>query len=476
MSIIPEHESDPNHYSRLFRRWPNRPGLYTPAYNKLIRGLQDLVDAMLDDGTEVCESKPPVPITAGYTYFGQFIDHDLTHDKTSFDEQWKLVPEEIKNHQSPRLDLSHLYGGDEQSRADNLFDGDRFIVGRKVDSIIFPTSDPHSFDVGFEKGSLLVGDRRSLENVILRQMTAVFSRLHNLAVDQGKSFEKARQQTVWQFQRLIIEDYLPHVLDRAVYKAVFVNNDPMIEWRHFSVPFEFAVAAFRFGHSMVLDSYFLSDKFPDRALLDLLSKDLHQGPLIKDWEIDWGKFFQNASPSGTSPITANPIDTRIVSGLFKVPIFTFRLFNPGPSRQFIHDNDTITLPVASLVRGAGLALASGQYVASRFGEPLLTQDELTTDCNGVLTPQGDVLKTYDLTEETPLFYYILKESEVRNNGDRLGPTGSRIVAETIYAALKSDQTSYINDPDGANYPVWKFPTGEGTILSLIELFMRATEF
>ncbi len=428
---------------------------------------------MLDHGTPVCQSKPEVPIGAGYTYFGQFIDHDLTHDKTSSNDAWKFVPEEIKNYQTPRLDLSHLYG-DEQSRV-KLFDGNRFKVGEKVDSIIFPMDDARSFDVGFEGGSLLVGDRRSLENVILRQMTAVFSRLHNLAVNQGKSFEQARQQTVWQFQRLIVEDYLPHVLDPAIYEAVFVNNHTMIKWNHFSVPFEFAVAGFRFGHSMVRDSYFLSDKFPDRPLLDLLSKGIEQAALTSDWEIDWGKFFQNASESGTPPITANPIDTKIVSGLFKVPVFTFHLFNPGPSQEFIH-NDKIILPLASLVRGAGLAIASGQYVASRFGEPPLTEDELTTDCNAVLTQEGDLLKTYDLTEETPLFYYILKESEVRNNGNRLGPIGSRIVAETIYAALKSDPTSYINDPNGVNYPVWEFPTGKDTIESLIELFKRANEF
>src|SRR5204863_5634547 len=134
------------------------------------------------------------------------------------------------------------------------------------------------------------------------------------------------------------------------------------------------------------------------------------------------------------------------------------------------------LPFVSLMRGSGLALASGQYAARRFGEPVLTEDELTTDCNGSITLQGEILKAYRLTRETPLFYYILKESEVRNNGNSLGPTGSHIVAETIYAVLKTDPASYLNDPAGATYPVWEFPSGKGAIRSLIQLFKRANEF
>ena len=128
------------------------------------------------------------------------------------------------------------------------------------------------------------------------------------------------------------------------------------------------------------------------------------------------------------------------------------------------------------MRGTGLALASGQYAAQRFGEPVLTEDELINDCNGRITPQGKVLRKYGMTRETPLFYYILKESEVRNIGNELGPTGSHIVAETIYAALKHDPKSYLNDPAGTASPTWEFPSGRNTIKSLADLFARAIEF
>lgn len=472
MSITPECESDGTHYCRLFRRWPNRPTLGTPEYHKFVTGLQELVDNMLDDGSRLCKHKPEEPMDAGYTYFGQFIDHDLTNDPTKVDDAWKLQPDEIQNRQTPQLDLGHLYGSGPEHRRDGiLYDGNQLKVGAKVESIIEQEAD-HSFDVGFENGKLLLADDRARENVIIREITAVFARLHNLAVDQFGSFDRARQQTVWQFQRLVVEDYLYQVLDPAVYKSVFANDQPMIEWTHFSIPVEFSVAAFRFGHSMVRNSYFLSDETKDRTLLELLERGLKQVPLEAEWEIDWGKFFQNASDSPV--ITARPIDTRIASGLYHVPLPTLLLFNAGASKLFVQ-NDAIRLPFVSLMRGSGLALASGQYVARRFGEPALTEDELTADCDGKTTSQGEVLKVYGLTDETPLFYYILKESEVRNNGNRLGPTGSHIVAETIYAALKHDSSSYLSDPAGAVPPVWDFPTGKRTIETLRDLFQLADE-
>ena len=43
--------------------------------------------------------------------------------------------------------------------------------------------------------------------------------------------------------------------------------------------------------------------------------------------------------------------------------------------------------------------------------------------------------------ETPLWYYVLRESAVTTSGDRLGPVGGRIVAEVIVALLDRDPDS-----------------------------------
>jgi hypothetical protein len=132
------------------------------------------------------------------------------------------------------------------------------------------------------------------------------------------------------------------------------------------------------------------------------------------------------------------------------------------------------LSIRTLLRGTGLRLASGQTVARPFGEKVLTKGELTRNCDGQLTEQGRILREANLVNETPLWYYILKESEVRHNGNRLGPVGSHIVAETIHAALRCDPDSYVNQSNGNNSPpIWDFPDGPTRIYGLSEFFRVA---
>jgi hypothetical protein len=58
-------------------------------------------------------------------------------------------------------------------------------------------------------------------------------------------------------------------------------------------------------------------------------------------------------------------------------------------------------------------------------------------------PDGAAAKAHDLHEDTPLWYYILKEALMRSNGERLGPVGARIVAEVFVGLVHGDQTSYL---------------------------------
>ena len=61
--------------------------------------------------------------------------------------------------------------------------------------------------------------------------------------------------------------------------------------------------------------------------------------------------------------------------------------------------------------------------------------------------------------DTPLFYYILKEAQLREDGLRLGPVGARIVAEVFVGLLQLDPDSYLTvEPD------WlpTLPTHDGT--------------
>jgi len=237
---------------------------YTPMLN-------ELVACMEDDGSRPNNSRPDFGIQAGYTYFGQFVDHDLTNNPSSLADAMEMEPEQIVNQSTPVLDLQHLYGGGPWDEKDcQLYEENevRFKIGAKVDSVVDDSRGRRSFDVGLSAdGYPLVADMRASENIILRQITAVFARLHNAAVEQFRSkirdpfqlFACARQQTMWQFQHLVYEDYLPAVLNTEVYRSVFVENRPTICWDLFSTPIEFAVAGMRFGHSMVRNGYDLSN-------------------------------------------------------------------------------------------------------------------------------------------------------------------------------------------------------------------------
>ncbi len=88
-------------YMRLFpARKPSEAG------SVLERALSDLALKMKEDDSESGAGD----ILAGYTYLGQFIDHDLTLDITPLDQARKN-PLQITNFRTPFLDLDQLYGG-----------------------------------------------------------------------------------------------------------------------------------------------------------------------------------------------------------------------------------------------------------------------------------------------------------------------------------------------------------------------------
>ncbi len=71
--------------------------------------------------------------------------------------------------------------------------------------------------------------------------------------------------------------------------------------------------------------------------------------------------------------------------------------------------------------------------------------------------------------EAPLFWYVLKEAEVRGGGQRLGEVGGRIVAEVCAGLLAGDPDSYLNaTPDWT--PRAPFTTtGTVTVPNLLEI-------
>ena len=94
----------------------------------------------------------------------------------------------------------------------------------------------------------------------------------------------------------------------------------------------------------------------------------------------------------------------------------------------------------NLLRGYLLSIPTGQSVAEAMDVALLSEDELR---QGNSIELNDVLGNNGFLARTPLWYYVLKEAEVRANGNSLGELGSRIVCETIIGQLFNDPDSYL---------------------------------
>ena len=60
-------------------------------------------------------------IPAGYTYLGQFVDHDLTFDKTAVMLGQNVSPAQLLQGRSPSLDLDSLYGAGPSDPASAAF-------------------------------------------------------------------------------------------------------------------------------------------------------------------------------------------------------------------------------------------------------------------------------------------------------------------------------------------------------------------
>ncbi len=461
-------------YSRLFPV-PTRP-LVTSEEEKLI----ELGEAMRYS----VEREGTLTPRVGYTYFSQFVGHDLTYDPTPLDGQY-LEPQETPNYRTPYLDLDHVYGGGPK-HSPHLYCGE---PGAEIFKLGATTPSGYLRDLPIENGTVLIGDkedRRNLDNLILRQLHVLFLKFHNEAVKQlsakpptitgvenlgsGTIFERAGRLTRWHYQWVVRHDLLPRILHPSVWNQKNRTVWGPSQLKHpFAIPIEFSLAAFRFGHSMVRNAYGLNCRQKRATLPELMARGHRPSPVPDDFVIEWGRFFDGLPHSG--PVASSSfIDTSIVGPLHDLSPSIIRLSN-----RMEHSIEPPRLPVRTLLRGARAKLPSGQEVADELvrrgvikSENCLTGSQLAQDiCNR----SGGALRSVGLEEKTPLFYYLLKEAEVIGGGLRLGPIGSHIVATVIEGALEADPNSYLS-VIGHNWklPLWRFPNGlDEQVTSMIKI-------
>lgn len=323
----------------------------TPYPVHLLTKLAESMKGEVDTVKDGSDPEENLWVPAGYTYFGQFIDHDLTFDNTS-----SLNPADAgeidrlpTNLRTPRFDLDSLYGDGP--------DANPFMYGEDGASLLFKDSFENQSQTDYVQahqdllrspnGRAIIGDKRNDENSIVSQIQLAFVRYHNAVVKHlskkdaeltGTSlFNKARNEVRWTYQMLVIKDFLPRIVNADVFKDLENAGTPESRKNLYvlytdgltadlnkrkNLPREFIVAAYRFGHSGVRTGYRLNGDARDKSKGTRLSifspsKKIEPGestlppydasfqdsllgfdPLPKNHVIDnWERFFPNKLPT-----------------------------------------------------------------------------------------------------------------------------------------------------------------------------------
>ncbi len=218
----------------------------------------------------------PKGTTAGITFFGQFIDHDLTLD-TAPQPNAPVDPTTLVNGRTFAFDLDSVYGGGPK-KSPQLYDGKKFKIGVATDGV---SPDLHRDP---KTGKAILIEPRNDENLIIAQIHLSFLRLHNELIDQGMSFDQAQATVVDAYRYVVINDYLPQIVGEQAVKDALkapVNKgfyQPGRKGAPFT-PVEFSVAAFRFGHSQIRNAYNINDLSGGVPVFSLDgTNDLQRGP------------------------------------------------------------------------------------------------------------------------------------------------------------------------------------------------------
>jgi hypothetical protein len=354
-------------------------------------------------------------VPAVWPFFGQFIAHDITADRSPLGH--RADPAQVRNFRVPKTNLEGVYGAGPV--------GSPYLYSKDDPAklLLSPTANdvPRNHE-----GIALIGDPRNDVHLFTSQMVVAFINLHNRLVDRLRHdevaeqdiFEQARRAATWHYQHVILREFLP-VLIGAQLTAELLDGGPQLYRLDGEpyIPFEFADAAYRYGHSQIRDRYQVNEHFgPFPVFPDLMGF----GPVPAERTVDWAL---QIDVQGQAPAQrAKRIDSRLPAPLIALPT---QISGSMPG------TDYASLANRDLQRGQAVGLASGEAIAHRLGVPALSAAEVALGW-----------------EETPLWFYILKEAELLHDGDRLGPVGGRIVGEVLVGIIDADPESFRSvDPD-----------------------------
>lgn len=476
MDLVPDFKK----FDFLFPDLQNDPANLLPESGQTVADLKRLGQTMLDSspGDELNSSVP-----AGYTYLGQFIDHDITFEVVSGDlvtiHDPSLAPlsladirDKIRNTRSATLDLDSVYEGLAPRNGEKMLVGKNTALNGAARPLLRPANKDDDNDLPRRGRSTdkatdreaLIGDPRNDENTIVSQLHTAFLRAHNALVDQGNDFNAARRHLRQHYQWMVLHDFLPRICDPMIVNSIITENKVYQPVKnYFFMPLEFTAAAYRFGHTMIRAEYDFNVNFNTTATspripasLELLftftalTGDLGDNDTLPDnWIIEWEHFVENAG----SLNPARRFDTKLVE-----PLFTLRDFEGKPLP------DEARLAVRNLLRGYLLRMPTGQAVAARLGVTPLTTTEIAAAAGSA--EQAAVLSQTGFDSRTPLWYYILAEA-AHVGGEHLGPVGSMLVAEVLVGLIRQSEDSILADSSFS--PTLGNTAGEFSLPDLLRL-------
>jgi hypothetical protein len=501
MDLATQSPTTEGRFGFMFKNQPPHPASGTLLEDLgLIMEEQPVVDTttgVSKDDNDRFNENPNPRLTSGFTFVGQFVDHDITFDTTPLSEQ-QADPNATTNFRTPRYDLDAIYGlGPNQNpQLYDSADRDKFKIEKRPYTKITYNGTTYTmkaeetvYDVPRDAaGKATIADPRNDQQLIVLQMHVAMQMFHNKLVDYMRAlrvprasvFESARRMARWHYQWMVTHDFLPAIVGKAmadsVYKEV-LTGVPIINIKYYKttnplgrpfIPVEFAVAAYRFGHSITRPRYTVRDMVTTNGNVAVSSVPLFEAQATDNnmngsrelpprLRIQWSKFF-NADPSNPTARPVRQFDASLANPLFKLP----STVQPDSTSSSL-------LAQRNLLRGRKMGLPSGQQVARLMGETPLTNAQLSQNrrikvevpiVNNVVkvlseydeenTNLKETLAKPEFDGEAPLWFYILKEAEIVGEGRELGPVGGRIVAEVLVGLLQKDLNSYLY-----LQPTWK---------------------
>ena len=398
--------------------------VYGGRYRKLFA---DLPALDVDDAALHALGRPGGPCDVGvdpaggldaaaaavWPFFGQFVAHDITADRSPLGH--RADPRQIRNFRTPKANLEGVYGAGPV--------GSPYLYARDDPAKLLLGPGGHDVPRNHE-GIALVGDPRNDVHLFVAQMQVAFIDMHNRLVERLRAdgtpeadvFEEARRAATWHYQHVILREFMPAVVGADLAADLLdggarlydPGSDPYI-------PFEFADAAYRYGHSQVRQLYEINDRFgPVPVFPDLMGF----GPVAEEHAVDWSRQVDVADRPPAQ--RAKKIDGRLPRSLIALPS---QISGEGPGEDYD------SLANRDLQRGQAVGLPSGEAVAEALEVAPLSAEEIG-------------LAEHGWEHETPLWLYVLKEAEVRQGGDRLGPVGGRIVGEVLVGIIDADPESF----------------------------------